>query len=84
VSGLPTVQELQSIAQYARNALDAIAQALAIGRDVTNMIAITGERLDAMSSAGRGPLAEEWDAQNAEIRALQQDLHTDDAATGGG
>jgi hypothetical protein len=72
-----TAQELQNIAQYAKNALDLIGQLVTAGKDITNLIGITTERLEAMSSAGRGPTAEEWEAQAAEIRSLQGDLHSD-------
>lgn len=71
------MQDIQSVAQYAKNALDMLAQLLEVGKDVTSLIAITSERLEAMSSQKRGPTTEEWDAQNEEIRRLQSDLHSD-------
>jgi hypothetical protein len=70
--------DLQSIVDFANNALTNIGTLIQLGEDVKNLIDMTKERLDAMAAQGRGPTNEEWDAQNSMIRSLQDQLNSDD------
>lgn len=70
--------DLQQLAEYANDALEAIEQAIAVGKDVMPLIQQTRERLQAMSAQGRGPSDQEWDAQNSMIEDLNDKLNSDD------
>lgn len=69
--------DIAKIAEYAKEALDAIGTLLSVGKDVTSLIEQTRERLDAMAAANRGPTDEEWAAQNKMIDELSADLDSD-------
>lgn len=45
------------------------------GKDVAGLISAGTQKLQAMVAENRGPTPEEWSALNAQIHALQTELH---------
>ncbi len=63
---------------YATQLLGMLPSMIAAGRSITDLVQTGNAALKLMQEEGRDPTPAEWDALNAQIKALQQALHAQD------
>lgn len=62
---------------YALQLLSALPSLIQAGRDVTALLSHGQATLTAMQTEGRDPTPAEWEALDAQVKALQNELHAD-------
>jgi len=60
---------------YATQLLGMLPSLLAAGKNVADLVQSGNAALKAMADENRDPTPAEWDALNAKIKALQDELH---------
>ncbi len=60
---------------YALQILEAIPSLIAAGKSVTALVTDGTKAVKAMQAEKRAPSQAEWDALNAQIKALRDELH---------
>jgi len=60
---------------YALQLLNVLPALITAGRDVSTLVTQGQAAIEAMITDKRDPTPAEWDALNAQIKALQDELH---------
>lgn len=61
---------------YATQLLGMLPSLLAAGKNVVDLVTTGNAALKTMADENRDPTPAEWDALNAKIKALQDELHS--------
>lgn len=64
-----------AVALYALQVLQALPTLIAAGQNIANLVSQSSAALNAMIAEKRNPSDAEWDALNAAIKALRDQLH---------
>lgn len=67
--------DLAGVVSFATKALGEIVPLVSAGASVVNLVTSTKDALQNMQAQNRGPTQQEWDALDAEINSLRQQLH---------
>lgn len=67
--------DLSGVVAFATKALGEIVPLVSAGASVVSLVSNTKNALQTMQAQNRGPTQQEWDALDAEINSLRQQLH---------
>lgn len=67
---------MMGAAAYALSLLTELPSLISSGKQVIDLIQTGSTALKAMQAENREPTAAEWDALNAQIKALRDELHS--------